>query len=113
MAMSRDVNVATATASTTQTQAGGTILNADYTVATVANASDAFTIPANLPKGTIFYVVGGASAGLIFPPVGGAINGGTADASKPLDASVVTMITVTVSGAASTYRANKLAALSA
>ena len=113
MAMSRDISVKAATASTTQTQAGGTVLNADFTVATVANASDTFTIPANLPVGTIFFVVGGANAGLIFPPVGGAINGGTVDASKPLDASVVTMIVVTASGSASTYRANKLAALSA
>ena len=113
MPMSRDIFVAAATASTTQTQAGGTVLNADFTVATVANSSDAFTIPANLPKGTIFYVVGGANAGLLFPPVGGAINGGTVDASKPLDATVVTMIVVTASGSASTYRANKLAALSA
>lgn len=113
MAMSRDISVAAATASTTQTQAGGTILNADFTVATVANASDAFTIPANLPKGTIFYVVGGANAGQVFPPVGGAINGGSVDASKPLDASVVHMFVVTASGSASTYRCNKLAALSA
>jgi hypothetical protein len=111
--MSRDNSVAAATASTTQTQAGGTILNADFTVATVANASDAFTIPANLPKGTIFYIVGGANAGLLFPPTGGAINGGTVNASKPLDAAVVTMVVVTASGSASTYRANKLAALSA
>lgn len=113
MPMSRSLNVATATASTTQTQVGGTVLNADFTVATVANSGDAFTIPANLPKGTIFYVVGGANAGVIFPPSGGSINGGTVDASKPLDASVVTMITVTASGSSSTYRANKLAALSA
>lgn len=113
MPMSRSLTVAAATASTTQTQAGGTVLNADYTVATVGNSGDAFTIPANLPTGTVFYVVGGANAGVIFPPTGGAINGGSADASKPLDASVVTMITVTASGSASTYRANKLAALSA
>lgn len=113
MAMSRDISVAAATASTTQTQAGGTVLNADFTVATVANASDAFTIPANLPKGTIFFIVGGANAGLVFPPKGGAINGGSVDASKPLDATVVQMYVVTASGSASTYRANKLAALSA
>ena len=113
MAMSRSIQVAAATASTTQTQAGGTVLNADYTVATVATASDAFTIPANLPVGTQFFIVGGAAAGLIFPPVGGAINGGSVNASKPLDVTVVTMITVTASGPASTYRANKLAALSA
>ena len=113
MAMSRDISVAAATASTTQTLAGGTVLNADFTVATVANSGDAFTIPANLPKGTIFFVVGGANAGVIFPPTGGSINGGTASASKPLDASVVTMFVVTASGTSSTYRANKLAALSA
>lgn len=113
MAMSRDITVAAATASTTQTLAGGTVLNADFTVATVANSGDAFTIPANLPKGTIFFIVGGASAGVVFPPTGGSINGGTVNASKPLDASVVQMYVVTASGSASTYRANKLAALSA
>ena len=113
MAMSRDMKVQAATASTTQTQVGGTILNGDYVVATVANASDAFTIPANLPTGTIFFIVGGANAGLIYPPTGGAINGGTANASKPLDASVVHMVCVTAGGSASTYRINKLAALSA
>lgn len=113
MAMSRSKTVAAATASTTQTQAGGTVLNADFTVATVSNSGDAFTIPANLPVGTEFYVVGGANAGVVFPPVGGAINGGTVDASKPLDVTVVTMFVVTASGSASTYRANKLAALSA
>lgn len=113
MPMSRDLKVKAVTASTTQTQAGGTVLNGDFNIATVANSSDAVTIPANLPTGTILFVVGGSNAGVIFPPVGGAINGGTVDASKPLDASVVTMIVVTASGSSSTYRANKLAALSA
>jgi len=113
MPMSRDNKVLAVTASTTQTQVGGTLLNGDFNIATVANASDAVTIPANLPVGTIFFVVGGANAGLMFPPTGGAINGGTVNASKPLDATVVTMVTVTASGSASTYRANKLAALSA
>lgn len=113
MAMSRDMTVKSVTASTTQTQAGGTVLNGDFNIVTVANASDAVTIPANLPTGTIFFVVGGANAGLLFPPVGGAINGGTVDASKPLDASVVSMVVVTLGGSASTYRVNKLAALSA
>ena len=113
MAESRSLKVLAVTASTTQTQAGGTKLNGDFNIATVANASDAVTIPANLPTGTIFFIVGGANAGLIFPPVGGAINGGTVDASKPLDASVVHMVCVTAGGSASTYRINKLAALSA
>lgn len=113
MPMSRSLQVATATASTTQTQAGGTVLNADFTVLTVANASDACTIPANLPKGTIFYIKNGANAGLLYPPVGGAINGGTVDASKPLDVTIIYMCIVTASGAASTYLVNKLAALSA
>ena len=113
MPMSRDLTVKAVTASTTQTQAGGTVLNGDFNICTVANASDAVTIPADLPVGTVLYLVGGANAGLIFPPKGGAINGGTVDASKPLDVTVVTMITVTASGSASTYRANKFAALSA
>jgi len=113
MPMSRDLSVAAATASTTQTQAGGTVLNADFTILTVANASDAVTIPANLPKGTIFFIRNGANAGLIYPPVGGSINGGTVDASKPLDVNVFYMCVCTASGAASTYLINKLAVLSA
>lgn len=113
MAQSRDLYVKAVTASTTQTQSGGTLLNGDFNICTVANASDAVTIPANLPVGTVLYVKGGANAGLIYPPVGGAINGGSVNASKPLDATVLTMIIVTASGAASTYVANKLVALSA
>jgi hypothetical protein len=113
MPMSRDYKVASVTASTTQTQAGGTILNGDVNILTVANASDAVTIPANLPTGTIFYLKNGASAGLLYPPVGGAINGGTVDASKPLDVNVIYLVIVTLGGSASTYIVNKLAALSA
>ena len=118
MAMSRDQKVITVVASTVasggQTYANavatGKVLNGDFNIVTVANASDAVAIPSNLPVGTVFYVQGGANAGLLFPPTGGTINGGTASASKPLDASVITMVVVT---AANVYVANKLAALSA
>lgn len=111
MAMSRDLKVQTLTASTTQTQVGGTIANGDVCVCTVANASDAVTLPANLPAGTIIYLVGGANAGLLFPPTGGGINAAGANASVALAATVVTMVVVKTSGSASTYAAFKLAAV--
>ena len=113
MPMSRDFKVVSVTASTTQTQAGGTVLNGDFNIITCANASDAVTLPANMPVGTIMFTRNGASAGLLFPPKGGAINGGTVDASKPTDVNVIYMIVCTASGTASTYLVNKLAVLSA
>ena len=113
MAMSRSMNVAAVTASITQTQAGGTVLDADFSVVTCANSSDAVTIPANLPTGTVFYLRCGASAGLIYPPLGGAINGGTVNNSKPTDVNVVYMVICTLGGAASTYIVQKMAVLSA
>ena len=111
MAMSKDLKVLAVTGTGT-TQAAGALLNGDINICT-ATGTEAFTIPANLPTGTVFFAVGGAGAGVVFPPLGGAINGGTANASKPLDASVVHMYIVTASGTSSTYRCNKLAALSA
>lgn len=114
MAQSRSLSVGAYTASTTQTQAGGTVLDADICVLTQANASDAFTIPANLPTGTIIYLKHGATnAGLLYPPVGGAINGGSVDASKPVDVDIISVVICTLGGSASTYVWNKLAALSA
>jgi len=96
MALSRDNSVATATASTTQTQVGGTVLNADINLVTTANASDACTLPANLPKGTIVTIVNlSANAGLLFPASGGAGNGGSANASVAIAASKTVTVYMT------------------
>ena len=112
MAQSRDLSVIAATAGTTQTQAGGTVINGDVCLVTTANASDAVTLPANLPKGTLVHLVNlSAAAGLLYPPVGGAINGGSVDASVAIAASISLLIYVTASGSSSTYRAVKTAAL--
>lgn len=113
MAMSKDLSVISVTASVTQTQAGGTVINGDINLVTTANASDAVTIPANLPKGTIIYVRNlSSNAGIIFPPVGGTINAAAADASVALAvAPAMVIILVTASGSASTYNATKTAAV--
>lgn len=122
MAMSKDLSVKSLTAAIVggtggQTYAGalaqGAILNGDITIVTCANASDSVGIPANLPAGTVFYIKNGAAAGLLWPPAGGAINGGTVDASKPLDVTIIYMVIVIEGGSASKYLVNKMAALSA
>jgi hypothetical protein len=109
MAMSRDLKVTAITATpTTQTQAAGALCHGDVNIVTCANASDAVTIPANLPIGTVIYLVGGANAGTLFPPVGGTINAASANASVALAATVVTVVIVKT---ATTYAAFKLAAV--
>jgi hypothetical protein len=96
MAMSRDLLVKSITASTTQTQAAGTLAHGDINLVTTGNASDAVTLPANLPAGTIIYLVNlSANAGLLFPAVGGAGNGGTVDASTAIAASKTTVVMCT------------------
>lgn len=84
----------TATASTTQTQAAGTVPTAAYVECTVANASDAITLPRGC-AGQMVVFKGGANAAKLFPPVGGAINGGTVDAAYTLAASVNTLLLYT------------------
>jgi len=112
MAQSRDLSVIAATAGTTVTQAGGTVLNGDVCLVTVGNAGDAVTLPANLPKGTLVHLVNlSALAAVLYPPVGGAINGGSVDNSVVVAASISLLVYVTASGSSSTYRAVKTAAL--
>lgn len=89
--MIRDPYVQNLTASTTQTQAAGTVIRGDIVFATIANASDALTIGTGFVAGQRILVRNlGANAGLIFPPVGGAINGGSTDASAAIAASKAT-----------------------
>ena len=89
--MIRDPQVVSQTASTTQTQAGGTVVSADVVFATIANASDAFTLDSGYGPGSRVLIRNlGAVAGVIFPPVGGSINGGSANASAAIVASKTT-----------------------
>ena len=95
MAMSRNNGVKTLTASTTQTQAAcvnsptrAFTCDGDVNVVTVGNAGDAVMLPADLPKGTVTYIINASAvADAVFPPPGGTINGGAANASTSLAAS--------------------------
>lgn len=114
MAMNKGNNVSTVTASTTQTQAGGALalVQGDVTVVTVDNSSDSVGIPANLPAGTVMFIVNASSnAGKIWPPAGGTINAASTDAEVALAASTMSICVVKASGAASTYSLFKLSTL--
>lgn len=114
MAMNKGNNVATVTASTTQSQAGGAtaLVQGDVTAVTVANASDSVGIPPNLPAGTVMFITNVSSnAGKIWPPTGGTINAAAANAEVALAASTMSICTVLTSGSASTYSLFKLATL--
>lgn len=80
---------ATATAGTTQTQAGATALTGAVNVVTTGNASDGVKLPAERPVGDIVHIVNISAAALnVYPATGGAINGGSANAAKALAANM-------------------------
>lgn len=73
------------TAGTTQTQAGATLLTgAKNIVATVGTTSDGVILPVAEVGDSVFVRNAGANTAKVYPPVGGAINGGTANASVNL-----------------------------
>jgi hypothetical protein len=73
------------TAGTTQTQAGAVALTgANNLVGTVAVANDGVRLPVADVGDVIFVRNGGANTVKIYPPVGGAINGGTVNAAVTL-----------------------------
>lgn len=79
----------TATAGTTQTQAGATALTAAINVVTTGNASDGVRLPADLGVGDKVVIVNVSGAALnVYPATGGAINGGSANAAKALAANM-------------------------
>lgn len=84
------------TAGTTQTQAGATALTAaNNVIGTCANAGDGVILPV-AGKGSKVYVRnGGVAAANVYPPVGGAINGGTANAAVSLAAGATATFTFT------------------
>lgn len=80
---------AAATAGTTQTQAGATVLTAAVNLVTTGNASDGVMLPAGRGVGDVVYVVNQSAAALnVYPQTGGAINGGSANAAKALAANM-------------------------
>ena len=79
--------IETLTSSAT-TQASGTILIGAINVVTpVATTGTAFVLPVGYPLNCPIYIVNpSAVAGVVFPGLGGAINGGSTNASKALSA---------------------------
>lgn len=72
------------TAGTGTTQALGTVIGPELlmTRATTTGGATAFTLSASMPLGAPFYFTNtSATAALLFPPTGGAINGGSTNAS--------------------------------
>jgi hypothetical protein len=79
-------------ASTVQTQAGGTpITGPSVLCLTCANAADAYTITTLAPN-LIYIQNAGANAMQIFPNSGGTINGGVVDASISLAAAAAIIL---------------------
>ena len=96
----------TSTASTTQTQAGGTPITNAIAVVTTANANDAVTLPKGYVGLEIFIANVSALALQVYPAVGDSIGVGGANASYSQTASMSAIYKcgkVTASGAATWY----------
>lgn len=79
------------TAGTTQTQAGATALTgATNVIGTVGTTSDGVILPVGEVGDSVFVRNGGANTAKVYPAVGGAINGGSANASVTLAAGAST-----------------------
>jgi hypothetical protein len=78
-----------ATAGTTQTQAGATVLNSAINYVTTGNASDGVMLPAGYGLGDVVYIVNSSGVALnVYPATGGKINNGSANAAKALAANL-------------------------
>lgn len=63
-------------------QVGGTLITSNQTIATTAGGQTAFVLPANAELNVPYLVFNStATAALVFPPSGGAINAAGANAS--------------------------------
>lgn len=63
-------------------QSGGATIGATMTRVTTAASQTAIVLPANMPQGSPYFVFNTtATAALLFPPSGCAIDGGSTDAS--------------------------------
>jgi hypothetical protein len=79
------------TAGTTQTQAGATALTgANNVVGTVGTTNDGVILPVAEAGDTVFVRNSGANTAKVYPAVGGAINGGSANAAVTLAAGAST-----------------------
>ena len=79
----------TATAGTTQTQAGATALTGFINYVTTGTAADGVKLPADRTAGDIVYVVNSSANSLnVYPNTGGKINNGSANAAKALVANM-------------------------
>jgi hypothetical protein len=75
----------TVTASTTQTQAGGTALTTNNVlISTCANKGDSVTLPTAAAGRSVWITNSGAEAAWVWPASGDAINEGTTDARDPV-----------------------------
>ena len=73
------------TASTTQTQVGGTVLRATISRVTVANASDAVTLGFNATPGRTFCIINDSGQTIsLFPKSGDKLNDAAGDAAVTL-----------------------------
>jgi hypothetical protein len=80
---------ATATAGTTQTQAGATALTGAVNFVTTGTAADGVKLPAERPVGDVVYIVNSSANSLnVYPVTGGKINNGSANAAKALVANM-------------------------
>ena len=80
---------ATATAGTTQTQAGATALTGGINIVTTGNASDGVLLPSDIALGDSLVICNISGAALnVYPGTDGAINGGSANAAKALAANM-------------------------
>ena len=100
-------SIQTASASTTQTQAGGTHITSASAAVTTANANDAVTLPKGYPGAEIFIANLSANALGVFPAVGDTIFPSAADAVLAQTASknaIYKCVKVTSAGACTWYR---------
>jgi len=100
-------SIQTATASTTQTQAGGTPITAASAAITTANANDAVTLPKGYAGAEVFIANLSANALGVFPAVGDTIFPSAADAVLAQTASknaIYKCVKVTSAGACTWYR---------
>ena len=83
-------------AGATQTQAGATALPAaSNVIGTVGKTNDGVILPVAAAGDTVFVRNGGANTAKIYPPVGGAINGGSANAAVTIAAGASTTFVYT------------------
>lgn len=87
------------TASTTQTQAGGTVLRAAWTRVTSANASDAVTLGFRAVPGTSFTIINDSGNIVsLFPAVGDKINDAVANAAVTIADNTISRYVCPASG---------------